>query len=217
MKNLILTTAAAAGIMTTGVLTAATLFAQNSELPGAAEPSRVEAGTYVLDPAHTLVEWSVSHFGFTDYFGIFGDIEGSMTLDPSDISETEFEIMVPIADVTVASEQLKDHLLRPGEDGADPDFFGPQPGMATFTSTNVRRTGDTTAIASGMLTMNERTGPVTMLVELEGAGTNPMNETATVGFHARAVIDRTQWGVNYGQGLIGNDVELKISAAFERQ
>jgi len=124
---------------------------------------------------------------------------------------------VPIADVTVASEQLKDHLLRPGEDGADPDFFGPQPGMAVFTSTNVRQIDGTTAIASGLLSMNGQTGPVTMRVELSGAGQNPMNDTDTVGFHARAVIDRTQWGVNYGQGLIGNDVELTISAAFEQQ
>ena len=138
-------------------------------------------------------------------------------MDPANISEAEFEIMVPIADVTVASEQLKEHLLRPGKDGAAPDFFGPEPGMAKFTSTNVRQNGDTTAVVSGMLEMNGKSGPVTMLVEFTGAGTNPFNKKETVGFHARATIDRTQWNVNYGQGLIGNDVDLTISAAFERQ
>jgi polyisoprenoid-binding protein YceI len=181
------------------------------------DQSLVSAGTYSLDPAHTLVVWEVSHFGFNDYFGLFGDIEGTMNLDPSDISATELEIMIPIAQVTVASDDLKDHLLRPAEDGGSPDFFGPEPGMATFTSSQVRRTSDTTAQVMGTLEMNGRSGPVTLDVELAGAGANPMSEAMTVGFHATTTIDRTQWGVDYGQGLIGNDVDLEISAAFEMQ
>ncbi|MGB7417952.1 MAG: YceI family protein, partial [Erythrobacter sp.] len=86
-----------------------------------------------------------------------------------------------------------------------------------FTSTAVRQIDDTSAVVSGMLEMNGNTGPVTMRVEFTGAGTNPFSNAQTVGFHAYTVIDRTAWDINYGQGLIGNDVELKISAAFEKQ
>lgn len=222
MKRMLIAATTTAGIVAGAITAAPALFAQGSsaqvgELLGAPIPARVTAGTYMLDPAHTLVEWDVSHFGFNDYFGLFGDIEGSMMLDPNNLEATEFEIKVPIADVTVASAELKDHLLRPAEDGGEPDFFGPQPGMATFTSTNVRRTGPTSAVVSGILDMNGRSGPVTMAVELAGAGQNPFNEKETIGFHARAVIDRTQWGIDYGQGLIGNEVELTVSAAFEKQ
>ncbi len=217
MKKLALAAAATTALVSGTVAVSPTLFAQGSQAPGMVDTSRVTAGTYALDPAHTLVNWRVNHFGFNDYFGLFGDIEGTMTMDPANISDAEFEIMVPIAQVTVASEELKDHLLRPGKEGAAPDFFGPEPGMATFTSTNVRQNSDTTAIVSGMLEMNGNTGPVTMRVEFTGAGTNPMNKAETVGFEGRAVIDRSQWDVNYGQGLIGNDVELIITAAFEKQ
>ena len=217
MKTILAAAAATTTIVTAGVLSAPTLMAQASQTPGQVNASRVTAGTYALDPAHTLVGWEVNHFGFNDYFGLFGNIEGTMTMDPANISDAEFEIMVPIAEVTVASEGLKNHLLRPGKDGAAPDFFGPEPGMATFTSTNVRQTGATTALVSGMLDMNGKSGPVTMRVEFTGAGTNPFNEKETVGFEARAVIDRTMWDVNYGQGLVGNEVELNITAAFEKQ
>ena len=31
---------------------------------------------------HTLVKWNVDHFGFNDYFGLFGQITGTMTMDP---------------------------------------------------------------------------------------------------------------------------------------
>ena len=205
-------------------LTAGATFAMTSisaqegpQIPGAMDVSRIEAGTYKTDPAHTLVQWSVSHFGFNDYFGLFGDIEGTMTLDPDDIEATEFDITIPITSVAVPSEGLRDHLLRPGKDGADPDFFGAEPAAARFVSTSVRRTGDTTALVTGQLTMNGNTGPVTMLVAFTGAGQNPMSKTPTVGFHANAKIDRTQWGIDYAAPMVGSEVELDISAAFERQ
>ncbi|MBX7515530.1 YceI family protein [Qipengyuania sp. GH38] len=187
------------------------------QVPGAVDASRVAAGTYALDPAHTLVQWSVSHFGFNDYFGLFGDIEGTMTFDPADIEASTFDITIPITSVAVPSEGLRDHLLRPGKDGAEPDFFGPDPEAARFVSTSVRRVGDTSAVVTGQLTMNGNTGPVTMLVDFTGAGQNPMNEARTVGFHARATIDRTQWGIDYLAPVVGSDVDLDISAAFELQ
>ena len=214
MKKPILALALAAS----GTLAVTSISAQEQpQIPGTMDVSRVAAGSYALDPAHTLVQWSVSHFGFNDYFGLFGDIEGTMTLDPADIAATEFDITIPITSVAVPSEGLRDHLLRPGEDGAEPDFFGAEPEAARFVSTSVRQTSDTTAVVSGQLTMNGNTGPVTMAVEFTGAGQNPMSEAQTVGFHGRATIDRTQWGVSYGAPMVGSKVDLDISAAFERQ
>ncbi|AOL94741.1 YceI family protein [Porphyrobacter sp. LM 6] len=216
MKRLAL--AAAAALMTGTIALAPTLEAQGApQAPGAQDPARVAAGTYTLDPLHTLVDWQVSHFGFNDYIGLFGNISGTMTLDPANINASKFDIAIPIADVTVASTALKSHLLRPGKDGGAPDFFGAEPGMTTFTSTSVTRTGQTTANVSGMLTINGKSAPVTLAAEFVGAGTNPYNKKATVGFHARAVIDRTQWGINYGVPFVGKDVTLTISAAFEKQ
>lgn len=187
------------------------------QVPGAVDVSRVQAGNYALDPSHTLVSWRVHHFGFNDYIGLFGDISGTMQLDPANVEAANFDIRIPVANATVASEGLRNHLFRPGKDGSAPDFFGPAPENAKFVSTNVRKTGDTTAVISGMLTMNGKTAPVTMLANFTGAGTNPFNKKQTVGFEARAVIDRRQWGINYGVPLVGEQVELEISAAFELQ
>ena len=214
MKKPILALALTAG----ATLAVTSISAQESpQIPGTMDVNQVEAGTYKTDPAHTLVQWGVSHFGFNDYFGLFGDIEGTMTLDPADIASTEFDITIPITSVAVPSEGLRDHLLRPGKDGGAPDFFGPDPDAARFVSTSVRQTSDTTAVVTGQLTMNGNTGPVTMVVEFTGAGHNPMSEAQTVGFHGRATIDRTQWGIDYAAPMVGSEVELEISAAFELQ
>lgn len=220
MKRFTFAAAAAAilAVATGGITAAPAIFAQGTpQMPGVQDASRVTAGTYAVDPAHTLVGWNVSHFGFNDYFGLFGNVTGSMVIDPANIETTTFDIAIPIADVTLVSEGLKNHLLRPGKDGAAPDFFGAEPGMAQFTSTKVVKTGDTSANVVGNLTINGKTAPVMLAVEFVGAGANPFNKKETVGFHARAVMDRTQWGINYAVPLVGKDVELTISAAFEKQ
>ena len=206
----------AVALLGAGSLTATAIYAQDGQIPGAVDVSRVAAGSYTVDSAHTQVGWRVSHFGFNDYLGLFGQIEGTMDLDPAKIEEAKFDLTIPINSVAVSSEGLKDHLLRPGKDGGAPDFFGPEPEPAKFVSTSVRRTGDTTALVTGQLTMNGKTGPVAILVTFSGAGTNPMNQKATVGFEGRATIDRTQWGIDYAAPAIGRDVELNISVAFER-
>ena len=212
------TAAAILAVATGGITAAPAIFAQGTpQMPGVQDTARVTAGTYAVDPAHTLVGWNVSHFGFSDYFGLFGNVTGTLTFDPDNIEAATFDIAIPIAEVTLASEGLKNHLLRPGKDGAAPDFFGAEPGMAQFTSTKVVKTGDTSANVVGDLTINGKTAPVMLAVEFVGAGANPFNKKETVGFHARAVMDRTQWGINYAVPLVGKDVELTISAAFEKQ
>lgn len=219
MNRTALAALASLGLAAGTVAAAPAIFAQAAppQVPGAKDPKRVTAGTYALDPNHTLVGWKVSHFGFNDYFGIFGNIKGTLTLDPAKLAASKVEVTVPIAEVSVASAGLKSHLLRAGKDGGAPDFFGPEPGMATFTSTKVTKTGATTADIAGTLTMNGKTAPVTLKADLSGAGANPFNKKETVGFHATTTIDRTQWGVGYGVPVISKDVTLTISAAFEKQ
>jgi len=216
MKNPKLMTAFAAALALGGV---ATLSAQNSppQVPGTMDASRINAGTYAVDPAHTLVGWRANHFGFNDYLGLFGSIEGTMQLDPANVESASVDITVPVGMVTVASDGLRDHLLRPGKDGAAPDFFGADPAPARFVSSQVRRTGDTTAEISGQLTLNGVTRPVTIMAEFTGAGVNPMNQKETVGFEGSATIKRSEFGVAYGIPLVSDEVELDISAAFEKQ
>ncbi|HBM04490.1 MAG TPA: hypothetical protein DD369_02680, partial [Erythrobacter sp.] len=121
----------ALALAASGSLAVTAISAQDQpQIPGVVDVSRVAAGSYSLDPSHTLVSWQVGHFGFNDYFGLFGQIDGTMTLDPADIDATQFDITVPITSVSVPSEGLRDHLLRPGKDGAAPDFFGPEPEAA---------------------------------------------------------------------------------------
>lgn len=192
------------------------LIAQSApQVPGIMDVSRVTAGTYNTDPGHTLVGWRVSHFGFNDYFGIFGDATGTLVLDPAQPNASKVDITIPVSKVTTASAGLTGHLLRAGKDGGKADFFGAAPADAKFSSTRVVATG-TTAKITGNLTLNGITKPVVLDTTFSGAGNNPFNKKATVGFHATTTIKRSEFGVSYGIPVVSDEVKLDISVAFEK-
>lgn len=194
----------------------APLLAQSApQLPGQPDPTRVVAGSYTADPAHSLIAWEVNHFGFSDYIGLFGDVTGTLTIDPANISAASVDVTIPIAKVTTANAGLTEHLLRAGKDGAKPDFFGPEPSDARFVSTSVSAS-DTTAKIDGNLTLNGITKPVTLNAEFTGAGSNPANKKATVGFSATTMIKRSDFGIDTAIPLVSDEVELEIHVAFEK-
>jgi polyisoprenoid-binding protein YceI len=197
-----------------------TLHAQGAapQLPGQADVGRVEAGTYKVDSNHSMVGWKLNHFGFNDYFGIFGDVAGTITADPANPSASTVDVTIPIASVVVPSSALRDHLLRAGSDGKAPDFFGPDPAPARFVSTSIEPTGGTSANIVGDLTMNGVTKPVTIAAEFAGAGANPMSRVATIGFHGQAVIKRSDFNVSFGIPFgLSDEVPLDITVAAEKQ
>lgn len=179
------------------------------------DSTRVAAGSYSADPAHTLIAWEVNHFGFSDYIGLFGDVTGALTIDPANISAASVDVTIPVAKVTTANVGLTEHLLRAGKDGAKPDFFGSEPSDARFVSTSVNANGNGAKI-DGNLTLNGITKPVTLDAEFTGAGTNPYNKKATVGFSASTTIKRSDFDIMFGIPLVSDEVELEIHTAFEK-
>lgn len=198
------------------LVVATPLIGQGMQLPGQKDASRVTAGTYKTDPGHSLIGWEVNHFGFNDYYGLFGDIAGTLTLDPANPNAAKLDITIPVGKVTTASAGLTSHLLRAGKDGGKPDFFGPAPADARFVSTKVVASGMTAKI-TGNLTLNGVTKEVTFDAEFTGAGINPFNKKETVGFEAETEIKRSDFGIAYGIPVVSDDVELDISVAFEKQ
>ncbi|WP_373490385.1 YceI family protein [Parasphingorhabdus sp.] len=194
----------------------APLLAQSApEIPGQVDATRVVAGTYTADPSHSLIAWEANHFGFSDYIGLFGDVAGTLTIDPANLSGASVDVTIPVSKVTTASAGLTEHLLRAGKDGAKPDFFGPEPADARFVSTSVTASGNAATI-DGNLTLNGVTKPVTLAAEFTGAGNNPYNKKLTVGFSATTMIKRSEFGIMTAIPLVSDEVELEIHVAFEK-
>ena len=203
-----------------GALSIGSLQAQQGgppQLPGAMDVSRAQAGTYAVDPAHTLVGWRVNHFGFNDYFGLFGNPTGTLTIDPAAPQNARVEITVPVAEVTTASSGLTAHLLRAGRDGGNPDFFGPNAQPARFVSTRVVPNG-TNARIEGNLTLNGVTKPVVIEAQFTGAGNAMMPPNKlTLGFEGKTTIKRSDFNLRFAVPMVSDEVELDLTAAFEKQ
>ena len=193
------------------------VLAQGGTAPGAPDKTRVTAGTYAADAGHTMVVWEVDHLGFSKYTGIFGDVTGTLVLDPKNPAASKVDATIPVSKVTTASAGLTAHLLRAGKDGGKPDFFGAAPADAKFVSTSVVLDDDgDEAKVTGNLTLNGVTKPVTLDVDFHGAGMG-MNKKETVGFEAETTIKRSDFGINMGIPYVSDAVELEIHAAFEKQ
>lgn len=193
------------------LLAAAPLLAQGGapQLPGQADPSRVAAGTYTVDNHHAQIQWTVSHFGFNDYFGIFGQPTGSLTIDPAKPNDAKVSITLPVSDLATSRADLTKHMMSP-------DFLdAAKHPTATFVSTKVEANG-TKAKITGDLTLLGVTKLVVIDATFVGAGNNPMNKKATIGFHGTTTIKRSEFGMSKYAPMISDDVKLAISISFEK-
>ena len=188
-----------------------------AEQPGKADKSRITAGTYTGDPTHSMIGWRVNHLGFNDYFGLFGKLGGTLTIDPANLAATKVTATVPVSTLVTVDPALTAHLLKPAGESGKADFFGANPADAAFASTSVVPGADgTSATVNGNLTLNGVTRPVTLSAKFVGAGTNFFNKALTIGFNGEAVIKRSEFGLGFFAPLVSDEVPLTISIAFEK-
>jgi polyisoprenoid-binding protein YceI len=189
----------------------ATAAAQNGPMtaPGAPDVKRVRAGTYKADKDHSQVAWTVNHFGISQFHGLFGEITGSLTLDPTRISAAKVYVEIPITKMVTTNTALVQHMF-----GADFFDVAKYP-TATFTSTRVVANGANATI-TGNLTLHGVTRPVVLRASFTGAGDHPMNKALNIGFEASTSIKRSDFGMGKFVPMVGDQIDLQITAAFEK-
>lgn len=191
----------AAGIIAT------TAFAQMAST----DPASVKPGVYKVEPAHTQIGFQLSHIGFTNFSGFFSGASGTLTIGSSNAAVSKLRINIPVASVLTTVPKLDEELK--GGQWFDAAKFP----TATFVSTGVTRLSGGSATIAGNLTLHGVTKPVTLNARFVGAGVNPIDKSFTIGFEATGTIKRSDFGVNYGVPMIGDDVQLKIAGAFVPQ
>ena len=175
------------------------------------DSAKAEGGAFAVEPLHTRVLFGVSHFGFTTYYGEFSGVSGALDLDPKNPSASKLDIRIPADSISTTNAELNGELK--GE-----KWFGAvkYPNIS-FKATKVTMTGPGKADVIGDLNLHGTAKPVVLHAVFHGAGINPLNKHYTLGFDASAKIKRAEFGVSTLVPLISDDVDIIISAAFERQ
>ncbi|RDE06825.1 YceI family protein [Sphingomonas aracearum] len=196
----ILATTAVAGV-------SAQMIPTTPQMPGQAQPARVTAGTYQVDPAHTQVAWEVNHMGISMLEGLFPASSGSLTIDPKNPNAAKVDITFQVDQLSVTAPAFANHLK------SDQIFNVAQFPTARFVSTSVVATG-TKAKITGNLTIKGITKPVVLDATFMGAGDNPMSKKLNIGFGARTTIKRSDFGVDLAAPIVSDTVNIHIHAAF---
>ena len=181
------------------------LSAHAQPAPAGAPP----AGVYTIEPHHTQVMFGISHLGFSTFYGAFSGASGSLKLDPANPAGSQLDVSVPTARVTTINPTLNDELRS--ADWLDATAF---PAM-TFRSTRITVTGPGTADVTGDLTLHGVTHSETLRAKFNPPGVNPLTKAYTIGFEVSGSIKRSDFGVKKYLPLVGDDVQLIISAPFE--
>jgi polyisoprenoid-binding protein YceI len=194
----------------TAAALAAVLIAGSALAQASQDPKTIQAGTYAVEPSHTRVQFSVTHFGFTTYWGDVTGVSGNLVLDPKNAAADQVSVSIPVSSVSTTNGKLDEELKSP--------MFlnGAAYPTITFVSKSVKRTGPTSAVITGDLTLHGVTRPVTLDAKFNAGGSNPMSKKYTVGFDAHGKINRSEFGVKTFVPMVSDQVDITISAAFEK-
>jgi polyisoprenoid-binding protein YceI len=165
--------------------------------------------TWELDPAHSLVEFSVKHMMFATVKGRFSDVKGTIVTDPADYSKSSVDVTIDAATIDTRDERRDGHLKSP--DFLDVANYP----TITFKSTKVVSEDATHLTVIGDLTIHGVTKPVELKTQINGQGKNPYGLTVA-GFSATTAINRKDFSLNWnvaletGGWLVGDEIKIAI-------
>ncbi|GAB5495114.1 MAG: YceI family protein [Phycisphaerales bacterium] len=169
------------------------------------------AETYAVDNGHSSVVFGVSYMGVTNFYGRFNKVSGEYSIDPENPSASSLDISVDAESVDSNNEGRDKHLR-----GAD--FFSAKEfPQIRFKATSFEAGDDGSMNVTGELTLRGKTQTETATLVWMGEMDDPRGMVRS-GFEAELVIDRSDYGVNYGveSGALGDEVTLTIGITGTR-
>jgi polyisoprenoid-binding protein YceI len=195
--------------------------------PGGAAPAQAPAdappGEYTMDPAHSSVNFRISHLGLSHYTARFTKMDGKLVFDPANPAAQSVS-------ATIDARSLQTNYPEPAKLDFDSkienEFLGadkfPQ---IIFKSAKVEVTGPRTAKVTGDLTLHGVTKPVVLEATFNGGyKPNSMDPLgARIGFSAKATFKRSDFGLTAGIPApgttmgVGDDIDVAIETELTKK
>jgi polyisoprenoid-binding protein YceI len=161
----------------------------------------VPAAEYALTGINTTVTFiGTKPNGKHD--GGFKKVTGTANVPDDDLTKLKIDVEIDTTSLYSDNPKLTNHLKSP-------DFFGVKSHPTSkFVTTKVEKDGSAYKV-TGDLTLLGKTKAITFPAQMSVKdGTLSVTSTFT--------IDRTQWGMTYGQGKVDNDVTLGVKIAAKK-
>jgi polyisoprenoid-binding protein YceI len=167
-------------------------------------------GTWVLDPAHTTIGFTVKHLMAAKVRGSFKSFSGTIEVGDTPASSS-VSVSIEAASIDTGAVDRDNHLRSA-------DFLKvEQFPTLTFTSTVVSERGDGSYQVTGDLAIRDVTKPVTLDLAFGGLMNDPWGNSKAI-FSATTKINREVWGLTWnapleaGGWLVGKEITIEIEA-----
>jgi polyisoprenoid-binding protein YceI len=167
-------------------------------------PSLVHAASteFEIDSAHSSVQFSVSHLGMTRIAGRFDQLQGDFRYDPAHIEKSSARMTVQAGSIDT------DHDKRDASLRSDDFFDAAHFPTIRFESKSVNGNDSAFALV-GDLALLGVSRPVTFRVSKTGEGRDPWGGYRA-GFEATTTLKRSDFGMRYMLGPVGDEVTVTI-------
>ncbi len=173
-----------------------------------ADFSKQPAGDYMLDKAHASVIWRVAHLGLSQYTARFDKMDGKMNFTPATASVSRVEFTIDATSINTGLAPFNKKLQ-----GAE--FFDAEKNAdIKFKSTKIELVSGNKYKMSGDMTLRGITKPMSWDVTFNGGLYNGYVQAHAVGFSAKGVVKRSDWGMKEYIGIVGDNVEVLIEVEF---
>ncbi|MFV0680824.1 YceI family protein [Ottowia sp.] len=170
-----------------------------------------QAADYVTEPTHTAAAFEISHFGASINRARFDKEEGKIQFDAA-AKTGRVELTIDVNSISSGVAQFDKHLKSP--DIFDAEKFP----TVKFVGDKFNFNGDKVASVDGQLTIKGKTHPVTLKAIQFNCYQSPMLKREVCGGEFDATIDRTQFDLGYGMGMVtGKDVRIIATVEAVRQ
>jgi len=165
---------------------------------------------FQIEPEASSAAFAVNHFGVFKQRGRFGSTQGTIVLDAEGHSGS-IDLVIDVTSIDTGWA-LRDQWLR-GEDMFDISRFP----LVRFRSTELVFDQTRLIGIAGLLMLHGVTRPVVLKVERLECGRPGDEARDACGAGAVSTIRRSQFGMNYAPGWIGDEVELSIDVSAHRR
>lgn len=159
------------------------------------------ADNFKIDAAHSTIQFTANHLGFSHLIGRFNNFSGGFSLE-KDTTKNTAMVSIDTSSVDTNHQKRDDHLRSP-------DFFNAKE-FPTMDFKSLSYKGNAKeGVLTGNLTLLGVTKKVDFKVKSIGEGKDPWGGYRA-GFNATATIDRTDFGMNFMAPTIPVNVMIKL-------
>ncbi|HVW42667.1 MAG TPA: YceI family protein [Amycolatopsis sp.] len=167
-------------------------------------------GTYEIDPVHSRIGFVARHAMVTKVRGSFNEFTGTAHIDGENPAASSVQVAIKAASIDTRNADRDGHLRSN-------DFLAmDEHPEITFSSTEIKQTGEAEFDVTGDLTVRGVTRPVTVPFTYEGTAQDPFGNTR-IGLEGSVVINRKDFGVTWNATLETGGVLVsdKVTLEFE--